>query len=60
MLAILSVLAIEAPMTINEAVDGIVFGVYVQKVLSPTLRRGDIVIMDNLPAHKVSGIKELI
>ncbi len=60
MLASLSVSGIEAPMTVSGAVDGIVFKVYVEKVLCPTLSRGDVVVMDNLPAHKVSGIKELI
>ncbi len=60
MLATLSLAGITAPMTINGAVDGTVFKVYVQEVLCPTLQAGDIVVMDNLPAHKVSGIKELI
>ncbi len=60
MLAALSLSGIAAPMTVNGAVDGIVFKVYVEEVLCPTLSRGDIVIMDNLPAHKVAGIKELI
>ncbi len=60
MLATLSLSGIEAPMTINGAVDGIVFKVYVEEVLCPTLSKGDIVIMDNLAAHKVAGIKELI
>jgi transposase len=60
MLATLSFSGIEAPMTINGAVDGIVFKVYVEKVLCPTLKSGDVVIMDNLPAHKVVGIRELI
>ncbi len=60
MLASLSVSGIEAPMTINGAVDGIVFKVYVEKVLCPTLIEGDVVVMDNLPAHKVVGIRELI
>ncbi len=60
MLASLSLSGIEAPMTINGAVDGIVFKVYVEQVLCPTLSKGDIVVMDNLPAHKVAGIKELI
>lgn len=60
MLATLSFSGIEAPMTINGAVDGIVFKVYVEKVLCPTLKSGDVVIMDNLPAHKVAGIRELI
>ncbi len=60
MLASLSIDGIEAAMTINGAVDGVVFKVYVEKVLCPTLTAGDVVVMDNLPAHKVSGIKELI
>ncbi len=60
MLATLSVAGIEAPMTINGAVDGIVFKVYVAQVLCPTLKSGDVVVMDNLPAHKVAGIRELI
>lgn len=33
---------------------------YVQHVLAPTLRRGDIVVLDNLPAHKVAGVREAI
>ena len=51
---------LEAVMTIEGAVNGEVFRVYVEKVLIPTLRRGDIVVMDNLKAHKVSGIREAI
>jgi transposase len=60
MLAMISVSGIDAPMTINGAVDGIVFKVYVAEVLCPTLEPGDVVVMDNLPAHKVAGIRELI
>ena len=60
MLASLSLSGIAAPMTVGGAVDGTVFKVYVEQVLSPTLTAGDIVVMDNLPVHKVSGIRELI
>lgn len=60
MLATLSVAGITAPMTINGAVDGDVFKVYVEQVLCPTLETDDVVVMDNLPAHKVAGIRELI
>lgn len=60
MLAALSLSGINAPMTIGGAVDGAVFKVYVEQVLCPTLQAGDVVIMDNLPAHKVKGIEELI
>ena len=47
-------------MTINGAVDGDVFKVYVAQVLLATLAAGDVVVMDNLPAHKVAGVCELI
>ncbi len=60
MLATLSLSGIEAPMTITGAVDPVVFKVYVEQVLCPALSTGDIVIMDNLPAHKVAGIRDLI
>lgn len=60
MLGLLSLSGISAPMTVKGAVDGIVFKTYVEQVLSPTLSEGDVVVMDNLPAHKVAGIKELI
>lgn len=51
---------LEAPMTIEGATDGEVFSAYVHHVLGPTLKRGEIVVMDNLRAHKVSGIREAI
>ena len=60
MLGALTVSGIVAPMTINGAVDGTVFKAYVEQVLTPTLLAGDVVVMDNLPAHKVTGIRELI
>jgi transposase len=41
-----------ACMTINGATDTEVFRTYVRRVLSPTLRPGDVVIMDNLSPHK--------
>jgi transposase len=51
---------LDALMTVDGATDGEVFRVYVSEVLCPTLREGDIVVMDNLAAHKVSGIREAI
>lgn len=60
MLACLSLSGITAPMTISGAVDGIVFKAYVEQLLCPTLIKGDVVVMDNLSAHKVSGVRELI
>jgi transposase len=41
-----------ACMTIEGATDGEVFRAYVRHVLCPTLRKGDVVIMDNLAPHK--------
>ena len=40
--------------------NGSAFLAYVQQVLAPTLRPGDLVIMDNLPAHKRTGIRAAI
>ena len=49
-----------ACMTIQSATDADVFRTYVDKVLCPTLRKGDIVIMDNLSSHKCSRTLNLI
>ena len=49
-----------APFTIDCPMDGEVFGVYVERVLLPTLRAGDVVVMDNLTAHKRPQIKQMI
>jgi transposase len=40
--------------------NGAYFLAYVEQILVPTLRKGDIVFADNLPAHKVSGVREAI
>lgn len=60
MLAALSVQGVSAPMTIRGAVDGLVFLAYLKEVLCPTLSEGDVVVMDNLPAHKVKMVRQLI
>jgi transposase len=49
-----------APLTIDGAINGELFLAYVEQVLVPTLKRGDIVIMDNLRAHKIAGVREAI
>ena len=51
---------IVAPMVLDGAMDGPAFRAYVSQVLVPDLRPGDIVVMDNLPAHKVAGVREAI
>ena len=60
MIAALSRHGVDAVMTIDGATDAEVFRAYVGHVLCPTLVPGDIVIMDNLRAHKVAGIRERI
>jgi len=47
-------------MVIDGPVNGVAFLAYVEQCLAPTLSRNDIVVMDNLPAHKVPGVKEAI
>ena len=44
----------------DGAMNGTYFLAYVEQVLVPTLRKGDIVFVDNLPAHKVAGVPEAI
>jgi transposase len=51
---------VTAPWLLDGAMNGQAFRTYVQSVLSPALRPGDTVVLDNLPAHKVSGIRECI
>src|SRR5208283_5501921 len=51
---------IDAPMTIDGALDGDAFRAYVEQFLAPTLSPGDIVVMDNVPLHKVVGVGEAI
>ena len=59
-LGALSLRGLLATMTIEEATDGDIFLAYVEQVLCPALHPGDVVVMDNLSAHKVSGVRELI
>ena len=49
-----------APMVLDGPMNADAFRAYVRHVLAPTLQPGDIVVMDNLPAHKVSDIRALI
>jgi len=51
---------IVAPFVFDAAMNGNIFRQYIGEMLAPLLRPGDTVIMDNLAAHKVSGIRELI
>lgn len=49
-----------APRVIDGTVNGERFKAYIAEVLVPALQKGDTVIMDNLPAHKSSKIREMI
>lgn len=49
----------EAVWTLEGAVDTDAFNVYVERVLGPTVRRGDILVLDNLGAHRASRIEEM-
>ena len=51
---------IDAPMTIDGALDGAAFLAYVEQLLAPTLSAGETVLMDNVSTHKVAGVKEAI
>lgn len=51
---------ITAPMVLDGAMNGVAFRAYVEQVLAPTLIPGDVVVMDNLPAHKAEGVREAI
>jgi transposase len=51
---------IVTPFVIDGAMNGPIFLAYIEQCLAPTLGRRDIVIMDNLPSHKVAGVAEAI
>ena len=49
-----------APLVIEGAMNGEIFLSYVEQCLAPALNHGDIVVMDNLRAHKVAGVEQAI
>jgi transposase len=58
LVAALRIDGISAPYVIDGAMYGPAFLAYVEQELAPTLRKGDIVCMDNLQTHKVNGSKQ--
>jgi transposase len=60
MLGAMSAEGLIATMTIEAPTDREVFLAYLEEVLCPRLRPGQIVVMDNLSSHKVAGVRELI
>jgi transposase len=59
-LGALGIEGIAAVMTVEGATDADVFWAYVEHILAPTLQPGDIVVLDNLRAHKVAGVAAAI
>ena len=49
-----------APMVLDGPMNGETFLAYIRQVLVPELEKGSLVIMDNLPAHKVTGVRQAI
>ena len=49
-----------APLVLDGPMTGAAFRAYVEQALVPALQPGDVVVMDNLAAHKVAGIEEAI
>jgi transposase len=59
-LAALRSTGLTAPLVVDGAINGAIFRAWIEQQLAPTLHDGDIVIMDNLSAHKVRGVREAI
>ena len=51
---------VTAPFVLEGAMNGEMFRAYVEQILAPTLKRGDIVFMDNVSVHKGVGVREAI
>ncbi len=49
-----------APLVLDGPMTGEIFRAYVQQFLAPALAPGDVVVMDNLAAHKVAGVRDAI
>jgi transposase len=58
--AALRATGLTAPLVVDGPMNGPVFRAYVEQQLAPALRPGDIVILDNLAAHKVAGVREAV
>jgi transposase len=50
----------EPSLVVEGATNREVFETYVERVLAPTLRKGQVIVMDNLTAHKGERVRELI
>ena len=59
-LSSMSAQGMEPSLTVEGTTTSVVFEAYVEQVLAPTLRKGQMVVMDNLSAHKGERVRELI
>jgi transposase len=60
LLAALTPAGIGPAMAVEGAADGAAFAIYVRELLAPSLRPGQVVVLDNLSAHKGAAVRELI
>jgi putative transposase len=60
LLAALRLDGIEAPMSLPGPINAQRFQIYVKQVLAPTLKPGDVVVMDNLSSHKGRAVRQAI
>ncbi len=58
-LSVMSVAGVEATMTVEGSVDTQVFNVFVEEFIRPVLKAGDILVLDNLGAHRASRIEQI-
>ena len=49
-----------APLVLDRPMTGVAFRAYVAQCLAPALEPGDVVVLDNLPAHKIDGVRQAI
>ena len=56
----LRITGMTAPFVLDGPMDGECFLAYVEQILAPSLHPGDVVVIDNLPAHRVNGVKAAI
>jgi transposase len=60
MIAAMTVRGVLAAVTVDAATDGQIFLHFVEEALVPALKPGDVVVLDNLQAHKVKGVREAV
>ena len=59
-LAALRVTGLTAPAVFDGPIDGVSFLAYIEQVLAPTLRPGDVVVLDNLSVHRSPAVRDAL